>query len=67
LDLISLIILVAVLIGICIVTKWFVGYMAVPDPLSWIILCVVGLVCLLAFLNAVGLIGHGPVVRFPRY
>ena len=63
-PLIDLLILVIVLVGVCILTKWFVGYMGVPHPVSLIITVVVGLVCLLAFLNAVGLLGHGPVVRF---
>ena len=61
---IDLLILVIVLVGVCILTKWFVGYMGVPHPVSLIITVVVGLVCLLAFLNAVGLLGHGPIVRF---
>lgn len=63
-PLIDLLVLVVVLVLICIVTKWFVGYMGVPHPISLIITVAVGLICLLVFLNAAGVMGHGPVIRF---
>jgi hypothetical protein len=63
-PLVELLILVIVLVGVCIVAKWFVGYMGVPHPISWVVLAVVGLLCLIVLLNAVGLTDVGPRVRF---
>ena len=62
---IGLIILVLVIIGVCWFTKWIVGYMGVPHPASMVILVAVALVCLLARLSALGLLGglYQPVPR----
>jgi F0F1-type ATP synthase assembly protein I len=56
---VELCIVAIVLICICIVVKWFVEYMQVPAPINMIILLLVGLLCLLVFLNKTGLLaGH---------
>lgn len=53
--LLKVLILAVVLIVICIVAKWFVDYMQVPHPINWLITLVIGLICLLIFLDQVGL------------
>lgn len=63
-PLVQLLILLIVLVLVCVIAKWFVSYMQIPHPISLVILVVVGLLCLLVFLNAVGLLTSGPVIRF---
>ena len=62
-NLVGLLILVIVLVLICIVAKWFVDYMSIPHPISTIILVVVGLLCLIIFLQQMGLLSGGPIVN----
>lgn len=65
-DIAYLLIVVFVIVVAVIGVKYLVDYMEFPPPLRLIALVFVGLVCLLAFLNALGLLGDGPVLRWKR-
>lgn len=65
-DLVYLLVVVFVIVVACVGVKYFVDYMEFPPPLRMIALVFVGLICLLAFLNALGLLGSGPVLHWKR-
>jgi hypothetical protein len=62
-GLISFLIMLALLVGLCLAARWFIGYMGVPHPVSMILTIIVGLICLAAMLSQLGLISGGPVFR----
>lgn len=62
-GLISLLILVVFLVLVCIVAKWFIDYMQFPHPIGLVMLVLVGLLCLLLFLQA-ALGGGLPTLRW---
>jgi hypothetical protein len=61
-DIVNLLVTVFVIVVVCVGAKYLVDYMEFPPPLRLIVLAFVGLVCLLALLYALGLIGSGGTV-----
>lgn len=65
-GLINLLVFALVVLVVIYVVKLVLDALALPPPISTIVLLIVGLLFLMALLSAVGVWGGGPALVWPR-
>ena len=61
-SLVGLIVVLVVILIVMVMAKYIVEYMEVPPTFRWIVLLVVGLLCLILLLNQLGVAGRPMVI-----
>lgn len=57
--------LITLIIICCLVycVRLMLPYLGLPEPINQVVIVMIGLLCLLWLLNAIGVVGSGPVIR----